>query len=231
VPFPVRLLGEGEEVVAEIRPHWSYLGWPLVATVVAAGTAIAVAVEFPNTPVGVAYFLFAVVGVAFAWFAARYVRRAATSVVITNARVVRRSGVLSRSNLEIRLERINELSSKQSIGGRLLRCGEVLVEVGGMTGVVVLDHIPRPALVQSVISEQVSRWQRAARMPQIDPRVPFDPRLPVLDTPPTGTLRTQRSEGAQSAAERLVQLDELRRRGLLSESEYESKRQQLLEEL
>jgi len=153
--------------------------------------------------------------------------------VVTTARVVRRTGVLSRSSLEVRLERINELSSHQSIGGRILGSGEVLVEVGGETGVVVLDHVPRPAIVQSVISEQVSNWHRRSAVPAYGERAAYrDPRLGGRDTPPAGTQRTAADAGSgPSPAQRLVQLDELRRRGLLTEPEYEVKRQQVLREL
>ncbi|HUC37285.1 MAG TPA: PH domain-containing protein [Acidimicrobiales bacterium] len=223
MPFPERLLGEGEVVVAELHPHWVFLGWPLVAVVACAAANGGVVVSFPNAPVAVLYLMLALLAASLLWLAGRYLRRATTTVFVTSARLVRRSGVLSRRTLEIRLERINELSYHQTIGGRLLHEGQVLVEVGGETGVVVLDRIPHPEELQSVISEQVSAWHRSAR------QAPGPPRAP--DTPPAGTRLGSGGSPAPSAAERLVQLDELRRRGIVSDAEYESKRAQLLGEL
>jgi hypothetical protein len=226
VAFPRELLADGEEVVSEFRPNWTVLGWPLVSSVAAACLTVGVVIAFPKAPIAVLYLVLAVLVVALSWLGARAVRRSATTIVVTTARVMRRTGVLSRTNLEIRLERINELSYHQSIAGRLLREGEVLIEVGGETGVVVLDHVPRPAVVQSLISGQVSDWHRRARAPS------FGAPLPVVDTPPAGTtLAGSGAGGAPTAAERLVQLDELRRRGILSADEFEAKRAQLLREL
>jgi len=64
MPFPVRLLAEGEEVVAEQRPHWSSLGWPLVSVLAAVGLAVGVVIAFSNAPVWVLYVLLSVAGVA-----------------------------------------------------------------------------------------------------------------------------------------------------------------------
>jgi hypothetical protein len=226
MPFPVRLLGEGEEIVAEFRPHWSFLGWPLVCALAAAGLTTGIVAAFPSVPIEVLYGLAAVLGAGVLWFAARCLRRVTTDLVVTTTRVVRSKGVLSRRNLEIRLERINELSYHQSIGGRLLRSGEVLIEVSGETGMVVIDHVPRPAVVQSIISVQVSDWHRSMWAPS------FHTHVPESDTPPAGVpLRGTVGTEGSSAAERLVQLDELRRRGIVSAEEYAVKKQELLREL
>ncbi len=155
MPFPRRLLTEDEEVVVELRPHWAFLGRPLAAAVAVVILAIAIVAYFPNAPVGVVYVLLVLVTGSALWLAARLVRWFATSFVVTTTRIVQRSGVFSRSGLELRLERVNQLSYHQSIPGRILRTGELHVEMGGDTGVVVFDHVPRPAAVQSVITEQI----------------------------------------------------------------------------
>ncbi len=220
-----RLLGEREEFVAETRPHWSYLGWPLLSVGASVALAVVVVIVFSGAPVEVAYLLAALVAVTTLWLVGRYMRRASTSLVVTSSRVIRRSGVFSRSNLEIRLERINELSCHQTILGRLIGSGELMIEVGGQSGVVVLEHVPRPTGLQNLISEQVTNWHRGARQ-----FVYETPEL-SMDTPPAGTRLADGSGAVGGPAERLVQLDELRRRGIVSASEFESKRQQLLREL
>ncbi len=227
MPFPERLLADGEVVVAELHPHWSFLGWPLVCLVGAAALTIGVTVGVPHAPIGVLYVMFAILAAALLWLAGRYFRRMSITLFVTNARVVRRSGVLARTNLEVRLERINELSYHQSIGARLLREGEVLIEVGGETGVVVLDHVPHPDELQSIISAQVSEWHKRAQAPVFGAAP-----LPVVDTPPAGTrLGALGGDRPPTAAERLVQLDELRRRGVVSAAEYETKKAELLRDL
>jgi len=237
MPFPRRLLTDDEEVIVELRPHWAFLGWALVVTVATVVLAIVVVASFPHAPVGVLYLLLVVVGITALWLTVRLVRWFATSLVVTNTRIVQRSGVLARNGLELRLERVNQLSYHQSLLGRCLRSGELLVEVGGETGVVVFDHVPRPAAVQSVITEQINAVHRGV-VPVVSVApddLPWDPaeRWPTSsDTPPSGTTRVGRTRVAEgTVADRLVQLDELRRRGIVSETEFVTKKAELLRQL
>jgi len=232
MPFPRRLLTEDEEVVVELRPHWAFLGWPLVSAVGAVALAIAVLVVFSHAPAGVMYVLLVLVGGTAMWLAARLVRWFATTLVVTNTRIVQRSGVLSRNGFELRLERVNQLSYHQTIVDRIFRTGELHVEMGGETGVVIFDHVPRPAAVQSVITEQINALHHRHGAAS-DSTWEVDPGPgPTGDTPPAGTPRVARPPfGEGSVAGRLVELDELRRRGILTEAEFASKKAELLDRL
>jgi len=240
MPFPRRLLTEGEDVVVELRPHWVVLGWPLVVTVLAAAGALAIVVVAGSVPSWVGAALGAAVGVPALWLAGRVLRWRTTTVVLTTTRILQRSGVLARRSLEIRLDRVNELSSRQTLLGRLLGEGEVLVETGGEAGVVVFDRLPHPAAVQSVISGQVAAFHRAraappSGVPGVTPVAPGAP-TPPAGVPPVGPAGG-RSPGpasagaAASVAERLVQLDDLYRRGIVSAEEYRAKKAELLRQL
>lgn len=241
MPFPRRLLTEDEEVVVELRPHWEFLGWPLVAAVAVVVLAITVVATFPDAPVAVLYLLLALVTCSALWLAARLVRWFATSLVVTTSRIVQRSGVFSRSGLELRLERVNQLSYHQSIPGRILRAGELHVEMGGETGVVVFDHVPRPAAVQSVVTEQIDAFHHHPGAAPTRPRVAAarDDAGPgeaqpagTWDTPPSGIAQVSRQgHGEDTVAQRLVQLDELRRRGIVTDAEFASKKAELLDRL
>lgn len=240
--FPRRLLTEGEDVVVELRPHWAFLGWPLVAALAAATLAVAVTVAFPHAPAGVGYVLLGVLAVAALWLAGRALRWITTGLVLTTARLVERSGVFGRRALEIRLERINELSYHQSLPGRLARTGELTVETGGESGDIVFDHVPRPAAFQSLITEQIAAYHENRRTRFATP-VPTDgPGAPHhADTPPHGAPPVmapvagsvvQGSPGTPpTVADRLMQLGELRRRGIVSTAEFEAKKAELLQQL
>jgi hypothetical protein len=245
MPFPRRLLTEDEDVVVELRPHWAFLGKPLAVTVAVVTLSIAILVVFSNAPTFVLYALLVAVAGSAMWLAGRLVRWFATSLVVTTTRIVQRSGVFSRNGLELRLERVNQLSYHQSIPGRILRTGELHVEMGGDTGVVVFDHVPRPAAVQSVITEQIDALRHRSAVPlttgprqgpwdTAPVRPPRSGREPATtdDTPPSGIARLSRATpGDDSVADRLVQLDELRRRGIVSDAEFASKKAELLDRL
>jgi hypothetical protein len=249
--FPRRLLTEGEDVVVELRPHWAFLGWPLVATLAAAALAIAVTVAF-SPPAGVGDVLLGILAVAALWLAGRVLRWVTTSLVVTTSRLVERSGVFGRRALEIRLERINELSYHQSLPGRLARTGELMVETGGESGDIVFDHVPRPAAFQSLITEQIAAYHENRRTRFSTPLPEDGPGAPQhADTPPHGALTVPSgspamagstttgsatagsapSGAAPTVADRLMQLGELRRRGIVSAAEFEAKKAELLQQL
>jgi hypothetical protein len=187
------------------------------------------------------YLLVAIIVIAALWLATRMVRWFTTSLVVTTSRIVQRSGVLSRRGLELRLERVNQLSYHQSLVARLLRTGELLVEMGGELGVVAFDHVPRPAVVQSLITEQIDAVHRQVRgRTSAEERVRVDAGVGSIgaDTPPEGTAPVTWTGtvagpawGERSVTDRLVELDELRRRGFVTDAEFQAKKAGLLEHL
>lgn len=238
MPLSRRLLLQGEDVVVEVRPHWSSLGRALPATVAALALVVAQLAAWPSAPSAVADLLLVIFGVAALWLGGRAVRWRATSLVVTTARIVQRSGVLARRGLDIRLERVNELSYHQTILGRIWGTGQLVVEVGGETGTVVFDHVRRPAALAGVVQEQISALH--ARGSGADPRAA--PPIVVHgpdDTPPAGIwgLRRSRDHGSSGAAahpslaRQLVELDELRRRGILTDEEFARKKAELLDRM
>jgi len=240
MPRPRKLLTEGEIVIVALRPTWLVLGWPLVAVIGAAALAIVVVVSFPTAPSAVGYLMLAILLIAAGWLAVRALRWHTTSIVLTNRRILERRGVLSRTGVEIRLDRINELSYRQTLLERMVRTGSLVLEVGGETGVVLFNHLPQPAAVQSLVTEQIDMqrrggWQgpgtqfgipgaRPGTQPGVASTVPYQPQAPMPpppSPPPAGP----------TVADRLVQLDDLRQRGILSEAEFQAKKLELLREL
>ena len=71
MPFPRRLLTEDEEVVVEIRPHWAFLGKPLVTAVAVVALSIAVTVAFSDAPPAVLYVLLVLVACSALWLVGR----------------------------------------------------------------------------------------------------------------------------------------------------------------
>jgi pyridoxine/pyridoxamine 5'-phosphate oxidase len=60
----------------------------------------------------------------------------------------------------------------------------------------------------------------------------WDDAVPSGDTPPSGTATVTRPvHGEPSVTDRLVELDELRRRGIVTEAEFASKKAELLDRL
>ncbi len=258
MPYPRRLLTEGEEIVVELRPHWVVLARPVLATAAAVALSVGLGVVFSSAPVGMVYVLAAIAALPAIWLAVAGLKWRSTSIVLTSERLLRTSGVVVRRGEEVRLERVNQLSYTQSLLGRVLREGELVVEVGGETGVHHLEHVPKPAVLQSLITEQLGALRRREGMQQWGyGQAGGTSRLggsalggaPYSNagagpgpsgehdgaTPPGGTPRL--SGGAPGGApgggiaQRLATLQDLHARGLVSEEEYAAKRAELLSEL
>jgi uncharacterized membrane protein YdbT with pleckstrin-like domain len=201
VPFPRRLLFEGEEIVLDVRPHWRFFVGPALLLLVALAVLVAAAGAKVDD-----WALLAAAGVVVAsllWFAGRYLRWATTNFVLTTDRLIFRSGVVAKRGTEIPLERINTVFSHQTILERMLRSGDLVIESGGEQGRESFSDIPRPAQVQNEIYRQIEDNQ-------------------------------QRSSGAQrepDVVDQLDRLDDLRKRGVITEAEFLAKKAKLLDRL
>jgi uncharacterized membrane protein YdbT with pleckstrin-like domain len=202
VPFPRRLLFDGEDIVLDVRPHWWFFAGP--ASLLAASLVAFVVVAV--TQVG-DWALLAAAGVVIAallWFAGRYTRWATTNFVLTTDRLVFRSGVIAKRGIEIPLERINTVFSNQSIFERVLRAGDLVVESGGEHGQETFSEIPHPGDVQNEIYRQIEANQHRTQAP---------------------------AERAPDVVDQLARLDELRRRGVITDAEFQAKKATLLDRL
>jgi uncharacterized membrane protein YdbT with pleckstrin-like domain len=202
MPFPRKLLDEGEDVVLDLHPHWRWFARPVAVLVLAAAALVVVA----DAPGAVLVLLVLVVAGAALWAGARYVRWATTNFVVTTERVVYRAGVLRRDARELPLALVGEVRSHQTLLGRLLRCGDLVVEPVGGGDVQAVPGLPRPAQVRRVVQREAT----AARERERD---------------------RDREAGARSVPDQLEKLDELRRRGVVTQAEFDAKKAQLLDRM
>jgi membrane protein YdbS with pleckstrin-like domain len=206
MPIPARLLNEGEEVAVDVRPHWWYLAGPVFVLGVVIAAAVAAAVLSASTWVD--WIVLGALGLAAAWLIGRYIRWASTSLVVTNCRLIRRSGVFVRNGREIPLTALTDISYHQSLLKRLIGAGDVLLESAGREGREVFPDLPRPARIQQVIAAELQHLRRVT----------------PVGSGPAGS-------DPWSVPAQIEQLDGLRRRGLISDAEFEVKKAQLLDRL
>jgi uncharacterized membrane protein YdbT with pleckstrin-like domain len=207
VAFSRRLLNEGEEIVLDLHPHWFFFFQPLLALLasIALGGWVLVgwgsAPDLIEIPVGV------LILVALGWFGWTYAKWATTNFVITTDRLIYRHGVLSKHGIEIPLERVNTVFFSQSIFERILGSGDLVIESAGEQGQQSFSNVRKPSAVQNEIYRQMEdnenrKYDRIGR--------------------------TSGAPGADSIPAQIDQLDELRRRGVLTEAEFQEKKAELL---
>jgi uncharacterized membrane protein YdbT with pleckstrin-like domain len=197
VGYPARLLADGEEVLVDTHPHWWYLAGPVAASATMVVAAVVVYVR--RLPLAADWAALAILAVAIAWLLGRYARWSTRSLVVTTDRVVDRRGLVGRSGREVALAHVTDISYHQSLWGRLVGIGDLVVESPARGGQEVFSDLPHPEAIRAEIYRAINRQRR--------------------------------HDGSRglSVAEQLERLEELRRRGALSQQEFEKGKAQLLD--
>ncbi|MFN2590714.1 MAG: PH domain-containing protein [Actinomycetota bacterium] len=202
MPFPRRLLSEGEQLVLDVRPHWIALLGPVAVTIVIVAAAVAGLVYVPDTwPAWVRWAIVAAAVVAFlAWPAREIVAWVTSHFVVTSDRLIHRSGWFAKRSMEIPLEKISDVRFNQSVFERLIGAGDLTIESPGEFGQETFDNVRRPEDVQKLIYEMGEENQRRMSTPGTTP----------------------------SVAGELERLDRLRQEGVLTDQEFQAQKLRLL---
>jgi uncharacterized membrane protein YdbT with pleckstrin-like domain len=86
-----------------------------------------------------------------------------THFVITNRRVIFRTGLLTKRGIEIPIDRVNTVHFHQGVLERLVGTGDLLIESGGETGQQRFTDIRQPDRVQRVIHAEMAERESGGR--------------------------------------------------------------------
>lgn len=156
-------LAQDERIVLDLHPHWKALVAPviiLLLTCAVSGFGLAAVPEGDwqgraRVAVGAA-----AAGVLLAWVVVPVLRWRTTHFVVTDRRVLMRSGVLARQGRDVPLSRINDITFSHTVLERVLGCGTLVIESAGERGQVTLADIPRVEEVQRTVYELVEHTDR-----------------------------------------------------------------------
>src|SRR5713101_960451 len=136
----------GENLILKLHQHWIFVAKSLMIpvallllTVVAdivLGSTSASNIRLPLT--------LAVVAIAILWLIVVWIRWQSIVYTLTDQRIKLESGVFSRSEKIIPIDRIQDCTTRQSLLGRMLGYGRVEVDAAGAQGAEVLEHCPSP---------------------------------------------------------------------------------------
>jgi uncharacterized membrane protein YdbT with pleckstrin-like domain len=139
-------LAPGESIVARFRLHWT-AKWRLIV-----------------------YLLLAIPTLGIALLAALYewIRLHSIEMGVTNRRVVRKTGIVSRETEELRLASIETIDLRQSAWGRMLGYGDVVLTGRGESAMI-FSRVAEPIEAKRAIESAYAANVEAARAPA--PRV------------------------------------------------------------
>ncbi len=215
-----KLLGEGEQVLYVDRQHWLVLlrnifveGVAIVAVLV---ITVGVMSLFSGQPWNNWFLLllllliWPVVSLLLDFF--QYYNR---KYIVTNWRVIQLSGVINKDVIDSSLEKVNDIELTQSFFGRIFQFGTVEILTASEIGVNKFQTIRNPVKFKNVIvnaKEQLGH----------------DEDRPAYAAVAAGANAAPAAADIPSMIERM---DDLRKRGVLTEEEFQRSKEQLLQKL
>ncbi|WP_045822152.1 PH domain-containing protein [Williamsia herbipolensis] len=158
--YPENILADGEHVVLHRHPHWKCLILPtlifLVVTALAGVAAGYTSSDLSGSTRSVLWIVIAVVwAVVVVWFFLRpLISWRTTHFVLTDRRVTFRNGILTRSGIDIPLQRINSVEFRHGVIDRMLRTGTLIIE-SASEDPLSFDDIPQVEKVHSLLYHEV----------------------------------------------------------------------------
>ncbi len=210
------LMGRNEQTVFLTRQHWLVLAWAALTDVFAVVLIIVASLLLASIGDSLGFLKVLMVLAVFplVHFVIRFLNWYNEQYLVTNRRVMQIRGVINKHVSDSSLEKVNDVVLDQSILGRLLGYGTVEIITGSDIGVNFFKHIAQPVRFKT---EMLNQKEGMAELDTVGARAK---RVLTEEPPSSGDV-----------PELIAELDELRKRGILSDQEFEEKKADLLSRL
>lgn len=159
--YPEDFLAPEEQLLLHRHQHWKALlmpgFWAIVLTALAGGLSAWIAsFDVTGTMANVwPYLVWGVWFLLFVWLCiAPFIRWATTHFVITDRRIMYRTGVFTRTGIDIPVARINSVQFRHGLIDRMLKTGTLIVE-SASDDPLEFDDIPQVEAVHSMLYNEL----------------------------------------------------------------------------
>jgi len=198
------LLGKNEQIVIRTRRHWMVLARSFLANLVLTIAIVIVTGFLAAATAGLGILALILLLLPGALFLRDYLAWSNEEYIVTNQRVVQTEGIINKHVIDSSLEKVNDVVLFQSFLGRIFDYGNIEIMTASESGVNKLQQISQPIVFKTEMLNQKEALSRPAPTPPLSLNSPEA--IPLL----------------------IAQLDDLRKRGILSESEFQEKKAELL---
>jgi len=210
------LMGEKEKIVDKERQHWTLIAgqlalWVVVSVIILGLTAILTVA----TPVdGLALVLLLVLVYPFWRIVVNLLNWWNEQYVITNRRVIQLEGIINKHSIDSSLEKVNDVVLTQSAMGRILNYGDLEILTASEMGVNLFRRIAHPVKFKT---QMLNQKEGLGELDVFEGRA----RRVLSEEAPAG----------RDIPELIAELDELRKKGLITDAEFQEKKDALLSRL
>lgn len=202
-----KMLGERERIVFTTHQHWIVLASSFLVNL-----ALALLIVFVTAivwgplglPLGWVTAVLLVIPVA--RFISHFLVWENRDYIITNRRVIQVSGIVNKDVIDSSLEKVNDVEMRQSVLGRIMDFGDVEILTASSIAVNLFKRINHPVKFKTAMLNQKEALGMGEVPTGASPAAPATPDLPAL----------------------IENLAQLRKQGLITEEEYQRKKQDLL---
>ncbi len=232
------LLANGERVVRRAHQHWFVLVWNARYSVLAiilaiVGLVLKVAVGNPGgfldtlmSALGWIVLILLVGGVL--WFAWGLLRYRNEEYVITSRRIIHAEGVINKRATDSSLEKINDAILTESLFGRMFGFGDLDVLTASESGIERLRMLKDAKTFKKAMLESKHELEIEITRPTMPPASS----APAASTPAADwPTEPQGGGNADEISASLERLAGMRDKGLITQAEYDAKKQELLDRL
>jgi uncharacterized membrane protein YdbT with pleckstrin-like domain len=154
--YPTKLLGEGEIVEFEMRPHWRALIVPLIFLMVTVFAGVWLYTSLGSwswsaggavESVGRAVLIVGGLVVLVVWVIRPFLSWLTTQYVFTNRRIITRAGVIAKRGRDMPLAKVNNVSFEIGVLGRILNFGRLEVTSASDENLII-DDVPHVEVIQ-----------------------------------------------------------------------------------
>ena len=219
-PYPPKLINEGETLVLDLKPHWWFFWKHIVAGAIVLILLIlyvgpAGSPSWGKWPVAIGILVYA------GFVVVKYFTWSYTHFVLTDRRVISRSGIVSKRGTEIPLDRINNIDFHQRIWERVIGAGDLDIESAGRDGQSHFENVRHPDMVQQEIYRQMEVNARRQASWHADASIHAAQSAPATAVP----------VATPDVADQIAKLATLRDQGAITTEEFEAKKAELLERM
>jgi uncharacterized membrane protein YdbT with pleckstrin-like domain len=214
------LMGKNEQIVLTTRQHWITIVGALLVNgflvLLLMGIGVAFLVipilgPFSWIPLAVA----AVISLAPLWrLISDWLHWWNDTYLVTNRRIIQAQGIINKHVIDSSLEKINDVVLTQSALGRMLGYGDLEILTGSEIGVNLLKRIAEPVRFKT---EMLNQKEGMSEMDAFESKA----KRTLAAAAPT----------AGDVPELIAELDELRKKGLITEAEFQEKKTKLLSQI
>ncbi|MEM9494505.1 MAG: PH domain-containing protein [Pseudomonadota bacterium] len=151
-----KTLAGGEEVIHRANFNWTYSFFPTMWFAIGAGTLamfffIQFAAGVPFADLRIGWWCAGIGAVAGLIILVNHlIILTTTEIVVTTTRFVYKTGLISRNTQEVSLNKIEEITLQQSVWGRILGFGQLVLRGTGV-GVITLPDLDDPIRLRRII--------------------------------------------------------------------------------